>query len=110
MTYHSSFDWKFGDPISEELVIEVASGLEDTRDYCEGEGQNGYMKCAYMVMSNVDDVIFNIGNFLDCHESFTSHEVIKYFDDSNPPPYVVDLIVKVLEKMGKLEVENVSNE
>jgi len=103
MTYHSSFDWKFGDPISEELVEEIASGLENTREYCKGEGDEGYMKCAYMVMSNVDDIIYNTGNFLDCNESFTRPEVIKYFEDSDPPPHVVDLIVKVLEKMGKLE-------
>ena len=103
MTYHSSFDWQFGDPISEELVKEIDSGLENTREYCKGEGEDGYMKCAYMIMSNVDDVMYNVGSFLDDHESFTRSEVIKYFEDSDPPPNVMDLIVRVLEKMGKLE-------
>ena len=103
MTYHSSFDWKFGDPISEELVEEIVSGLENTKGFCEGEGKDGYMKCAYMIMSNVDSAMHNIGSFLDNHESFTRSEVIKYFENSNPPPNVVGLIVRVLEKMGKLE-------
>lgn len=103
MTYHSSFSWKFGDPISEELVEEIASGLENMREYCKGEGDDGYMQCAYMVMSNVDDVIYNTGCFLDDHESFTRSEVVEYIENSDPPPNVVDLIVKVLEKMGKLE-------
>ena len=102
MTYHSSFDWQFGNPVTEELVDEVVCGLEDTRCYNEGEGRTGYMNCTYSVLSAVDEVIYNVGSFLDGHDvsPITEEDIEKYFGNSNPPPGVMELVRKVLSKMS----------
>lgn len=61
MTAHSGFAWKQGEPVTDELVKEVASCTQ--HNY--GQGVPGFTPGCYGIFSPVDGLIYNFGRVLD---------------------------------------------
>ena len=100
MTYHSSMDFEFGLPITDEVVDEIVSGLQYNRDWNkEDAGKDCYTCGAYWVGSTVDACIENISVLLDQFKDkvIPFDEYNKWLGDS--PTGVDELVRKVLNKM-----------
>lgn len=65
MTYHCYSDWKFEDEPTDEVVAEVVKGLKYNRRY---NGGGYYTPDAYITLSDVDSLIYQVGKFLDAYE------------------------------------------
>ena len=69
MTAHlSEMVWKWGDEVSDFAINEIAEALRDNKEWNAGEHPEDPPKFtpgAYMVMSDADALVLNIGGFLD---------------------------------------------
>lgn len=62
MSYHSTMKWTNEEELTEEVIDEIAHGLEYHLEYYGGDKYNGG---PYMIMSTIDNYIYNIGWLLD---------------------------------------------
>jgi hypothetical protein len=96
MSCHSSMEWKWEDPVTDELVEAIVQCCKDNKDYMKSEGYEGYTP-TYMVMSMVDALILNCCNLLDGDHSL---ERIKKWSASAPDPIKAEEILsKVIAKV-----------
>lgn len=93
MTAHSGFPWKIGEPITDELVNEVAT--------CTNANRMGYRftPMAFAILGPVDGIIFNLGMVLDAWDYKTDfREFVSGIQDV--PDWFVELAVRVLPKIN----------
>jgi hypothetical protein len=69
MTTHlSETVWKWGDEVSDYAIREIGEALRENKEFNEGERPDDppcYTPGAYMIMSDADAMVYNIGYFLD---------------------------------------------
>lgn len=101
MTYHSSNAFEFGDEITDEIIEEIVSGLNDNKEFNFNEtGEDCYTPGAYWIGSTIDACIDNISALLDAHKNKIIPQD-KYVEFMKESPKEADILIrKILEKIG----------
>lgn len=109
MTYHSGFEYEFGDPESQDLISELKEALLYNRDFNREDSKiDCYTPGAYWLGGNtIDTLIYNLGMFLDDHlekNCATKEEFDKYFIDA--PMNIGKIALKVFDALGFKIIED----
>lgn len=104
MTAHSGFPWKMGEPVTDELVEEVAACTQ--HNY--GQGMGSFVPGCYGIFTPVDRLIYTFGGVLDSWDRTTDFKEhvqtairANIPDGENPDEYdfFVDLAMRAFPLM-----------
>lgn len=98
MTVHLGKIWRFGEPITEEVISQIAYGVK-SHNYTTPD--------AYGIFSLADNFIYNICRFLDKHgKKFTENELETYIPAAAGAqrPEIMEIFRRVLKHL-ELEPE-----
>ena len=100
MTAHSGFPWKPNDPITDDLITEVANCVNFNKLSAVRAG--GYTPGAYAVLSPVDNLIYGVCVYLDSCKKREEKVGRASLDEfaAKAPPEVLEIFEKTLKHMG----------